>query len=94
MTPLPRQYRCAAGVAKDLLPGMSLSGSEVRRRQEDHWLPQLKEAMPKSNLQNTPPHVRNESPKGPSRVGLAIVLLVNLLILAVFTHSVAQRLIN
>jgi len=94
MTPLPRQYRCAAEVAKDLLPGMRLSGSEVRSRQEDHSLPQRKEAMSKSNLQNTPPQARSELSGGPSRVGLAILVLANLFIFAGFIYSIALGLVT
>jgi len=80
--------------AKDLLPGMRLSGSDVRGRQKDYSLPQRKEAMPHSNLQNIPPQARSELLGGPSRVGLAIVALTNLFILAGIIYGVAQGLVT
>ena len=92
--PLPRQYRCAAEVAKDLSLGMRLSGSDARSRQEDHSLPQRKEAIPKSNLQNTSPQARDKLSEGPSRVGLAILVLANLFILAGIIYSIALGLVT
>lgn len=41
------------------------------------------------NPQEFPPQVRSKLPTGPSRVGLAMILLVNLFIFAGFIYNIA-----
>ena len=88
-TSLHQQYRCAAEVAKDLSPGMGLSGSEVRSRQKEQSAEQRMKAIPQSNIQETSPQARDELSGQPSRVGLAILALVNLSIFAGIVYSIA-----
>jgi len=94
LTSLPYRYRCAAEVAKDLLPRMRFSGSEVRSRRRDSSLAQRKSAIPKSKLQDIPSQAHNESPQAPPRVGLVILVLANLLIFAGLIHSLAKGLLT
>jgi len=68
---------------------ISLSEREVQGRQRRHSPPQRKTAIPESNRQNSPPKTGNELSQGPSRVGLAILLLVNLFIFAGIIYSIA-----
>jgi len=92
ITTLPYRNRCAAEVAKDMLPTIGLSGSKVRSRRRDCSLAQRKSVIPKSRLRDIPSPAHNKSPQAPSRVGLVILALVNLFIFAGFIHSIARGL--
>ena len=73
---------------------MRLSSIEVRSRQGDSSLAQGKKAIPMSILQDTPPQGRNKLPEGPSRVWLAILVIVNLFIFAVFARTIFHGLVT
>ena len=94
ITTLHYRNRCAAEVAKDVLPMIRFSGSEVRSRQGDCSPAQRKKAIHKSRHQDIPPQARDSLPENPSRVWLAVLLLANLFIFAGIIHSIARGLLT
>jgi len=54
--------------------------------------PQRNSAMPRSEPRDAPLHPHTRSQEAPSRLGLAILALVNLFIIAVLVYSTASGL--